>query len=67
MKSKSTFGELVAALYEESSKVSSSKGEQLVLTYVALADLLGIKPLKGNRNHRLSRKNASPSLMAQAQ
>ena len=65
---KSTFGELVAALYEESSKVSSSKGEQLVLTYVALADLLGIKPIKGNRNHhRLVRKNASPSLMAQAQ
>jgi hypothetical protein len=62
---RSTFGELVAALYEESSKVSSSKGEQLVLTYVALADLLGKKPLKGNRHHRFVRRNASPSLMAQ--
>lgn len=63
---RSTFGELVAALYEESSKVSSSKGEQLVLTYVALADLLGKKPAKGNRHHRNIRRNASPSLMAQA-
>lgn len=64
---RSTFGELVAALYEESSKVSSSKGEQLVLTYVALTDLLGKKPLKGNRHHHRShRKNASPSLMARA-
>jgi hypothetical protein len=64
---RSTFGELVAALYEESSKVSSSKGEQLVLTYVALQDLLGKKPLKGNRHHhRFDRKNASPSLMARA-
>ncbi len=63
---RSTFGELVAALYEESSKVSSSKGEQLVLTYVALADLLGKKPVKGNRHHRSVRRNASPSLMARA-
>lgn len=62
---RSTFGELVAALYEESSKVSSSKGEQIVLTYVALADLLGKKPVKGNRHHR-TRRNASPSLMAQS-
>jgi len=65
----STFGELVVALYEESSKVSASKGEQLLLTYIALQDLLARhpeKPVRSTRSRGFSRKNVSPSLMAQA-
>lgn len=64
----STFGELVVALYEESSKVSASKGEQLLLTYIALKDLLARHPAKPDRSRSRGfiRKNASPSLMAQA-
>ncbi len=65
----STFGDLVVALYEESSKVSASKGEQLLLTYMALQDLLNRHPEKPERSARsrgFIRKNASPSLMAQA-
>lgn len=64
----STFGDLVVALYEESSKVSASKGEQLLLTYIALQDLLARHPEKPGRNRSRGfiRKNASPSLMAQA-
>jgi hypothetical protein len=63
----STFGDLVVALYEESSKVSASKGEQLLLTYIALQDLLARHPEKPkNRSRGFIRKNASPSLMAQA-
>jgi hypothetical protein len=64
----STFGDLVVALYDESSKVSSSKGEQLVLTYIALKDLLARHPEKPGRTQSRGfiRKNASPSLMAQA-
>ena len=64
----STFGDLVVALYEESSKVSASKGEQLLLTYIALKDLLAKNSGKPNRSRSrvLIRKNASPSLMAQA-
>jgi hypothetical protein len=64
----STFGDLVVALYDESSKVSASKGEQLLLTYIALKDLLSRqseKPAR-TRSRGLIRKNASPSLMAQA-
>jgi hypothetical protein len=62
----STFGDLVVALYEESSKVSASKGEQLLLTYIALQDLLAKNSGKRTRSRVLIRKNASPSLMAQA-
>jgi hypothetical protein len=62
----STFGDLVVALYEESSKVSASKGEQLLLTYIALKDLLAKNSAKPNRSRVLISKNASPSLMAQA-
>lgn len=44
-KVKFSFGELVAALFEETKKLTSSRLEQNVLVYAALADLL-----KG-RNH----------------
>ena len=63
----STFVDLVVALYEESSKVSASKGEQLLLTYIALKDLLAKHPGKpnGTPTRVLIRKNAAPSVMGQ--
>lgn len=39
-KVKFSLGELVAALFEETKKVTSSRLEQNVLVYAALADLL---------------------------